>query len=108
MNLRRCYSADFETTTDENDCRVWAYAVCNIDDPSDFQYGNSMEDFIKFCAEPKINYKLWFHNLKFDGSFIINWLLNNNFTHIKDEKEKQDKTFTTLITNLGQFYNITI
>ena len=108
MNIRRCFSADFETTTDENDCRVWAYAVCNIDDPSEFKYGNSMDDFIKFCADPKINYKLWFHNLKFDGSFIMDWLLNNGFVHIKDRKNKQDKTFTTLITNLGQFYNITI
>ena len=108
MNLRRCFSADFETTTDENDCRVWAYATCNIDEPSDFKYGNSMEEFMEFCAEPKINYKLWFHNLKFDGSFIIDWLLINGFTHIKDEKEKRDKTFTTLITNLGQFYSIVI
>lgn len=108
MNLKRCFSADFETTTDENDCRVWAYATCNIDDPTDFKYGNSMEDFMKFCAEPKINYKLWFHNLKFDGSFIIDWLLNNNFTHISDKENKRDRTFTTLITNLGQFYSITI
>lgn len=108
MNLRRCFSADFETTTDVNDCRVWAYATCNIDEPSDFKYGNSMEDFMEFCADPKINYKLWFHNLKFDGSFIIDWLLNNEFTHIKDRKEKRDKTFTTLITNLGQFYSIVI
>jgi hypothetical protein len=108
MNLRRCFSADFETTTDENDCRVWAYAICGIADHEDFRYGNSMADFMKFCADPKINYKLWFHNLKFDGSFIMDWLLNNGFTHIQDRKDRQDKTFTTLITNLGQFYNITI
>lgn len=108
MNLRRCFSADFETTTDENDCRVWAYALCNIDDPSDFQYGNSLDDFIKFCRNSKFNYKIWFHNLKFDGSFIIDWLLNNGFTHIKDRKDRADKTFTTVITSLGQFYSITI
>jgi hypothetical protein len=24
------YTADFETTTDENDCRVWAYGVCEV------------------------------------------------------------------------------
>lgn len=108
MNLKRCYSADFETTTDENDCRVWAYAICNVDNPQEFKYGNSIEEFIKFCANPKVNYKVWFHNLKFDGMFILDYLLNNGFTHIKDHKEKADRTFTTLITNLGQFYNITI
>ena len=108
MNLRRCFSADFETTTDVNDCRVWAYAICNIDDPSDFRYGNSIEEFIKFCAEPKINYKVWFHNLKFDGMFIIDYLLNHGYEHVEDRKMKKDKTFSTMITNLGQFYNITI
>ena len=108
MNLRRCFSADFETTTDENDCRVWAYAVCNIDDPTDFRYGNSIDEFIKFCAEPKINYKLFFHNLKFDGSYIISHLLLSGYTWVKDKKEKRDKTFTTLITDMGQFYSITI
>lgn len=108
MNLIRCYSADFETTTDVNDCRVWAWAVSNIDDAEDFIYGNSMESFMKFCAEPKINYKLWFHNLKFDGSYIISYLLSNGYTWIGDKKDKDDKTFTTLITDMGQFYSITI
>lgn len=108
MNLQRCFAADFETTTDENDCRVWAYAVCNVDDYTRFEYGNSIEEFFDFCADPKINYKLWFHNLKFDGSFIIAWLEASGFTHIKDRKDKKDKTYTTLITDMGQFYSIVI
>ena len=108
MNLTRCFSADFETTTDENDCRVWAWAVSNIDDPENFIYGNSMDGFMKFCADPKINYKLWFHNLKFDGSYIISYLLYNGYTWIGDKKDKGDKTFTTLITDMGQFYSIII
>lgn len=108
MNIRRCFSADFETTTDVKDCRVWAFAVCNVDEPSDFRYGNSIDEFIKFCAEPKINYKLFFHNLKFDGSYIISYLLHSGYTWIADKNEKDDKTFTTLITDMGQFYNITI
>ena len=108
MQLRRCFSADFETTTDENDCRVWAWAVCNIDNPTEFKYGNSIEQFIKFCADPKINYKIWFHNLKFDGMFILDYLLNHGFVHITDLKQKDDNTFTTLITNLGHFYSIII
>ena len=90
MNLRRCFTADFETTTDENDCRVWAYATCNIDDPTDFRYGNSIEDFIKFCADSKLNYKIWFHNLKFDGSYVISHLLLSGYTWIKDKKEKRE------------------
>lgn len=103
-----CYTADFETTTDDNDCRVWAYALCNIDDPSDFQYGTSFEGFIDFCSNPKKNYTLYFHNLKFDGSFILSWLLQHGFEYIEDKKDRRDSTFTTLITDRGQFYSIEI
>lgn len=108
MDISRCFAADFETTTDENDCRVWAYAVCNVDDYSDFRYGNSMDEFFEFCANPIANYKLWFHNLKFDGSYIINYLLTNGYEWIQDRKDKAPKTFTTLITDMGQFYSIVI
>ena len=108
MNLSRCFAADFETTTDENDCRVWAYAVCNVDDYTDFRYGNSIEEFFEFCSNPVTNYKIWFHNLKFDGVYIIDYLLNNGFRWIEDPKDKDYKTFTTLITDMGQFYSIVI
>ena len=102
------YTADFETTTDEDDCRVWAYAVCNIDEPTDFKYGETFEQFIDFCADRKNNYTLYFHNLKFDGAFIISWLLHNSFEYISDKKDRRDNTFTTLITDMGQFYAIEI
>ena len=71
MNLRLCFAGDFETTTDENDARVWAYSLCNVDDPSEFLYGNSIDDFFDFCSDYLHNYKIWFHNLKFDGLWII-------------------------------------
>lgn len=102
------YTADFETTTDEDDCRIWAYAVCNVDDPEEFHYGTTFEEFIRFCAHPKKNYTLYFHNLKFDGSFILSWLLDNGYRYISDKKERADFTFTTLITDMGQFYAIEI
>ena len=102
------FTADFETTTDEKDCRVWAYALCNIDNPDEFYYGNSFEDFIQFCSDDKNNYTLYFHNLKFDGAFILSWLLHNGYEYIEDRKDKRDHTFTTLITDMGQFYLIEI
>lgn len=102
------YTADFETTTDENDCRVWAYALCNIDDPTEFIYGNNIDDFFDFCCESKDNLKIWFHNLKFDSAFLLEYLFSHSFVHIKDRKEKRDFTFTTLITDMGQFYSIEV
>lgn len=108
MKLSRCFAADFETTTDENDCRVWAYSLCNVDDPELFLYGNNIDDFIAFCADPKYNFRLWFHNLKFDCVYILNYLFTHGYTWIGDKKDKADKTFTTLITDMGQVYSLTI
>ena len=102
------YTVDFETTTEEQDCRVWAYAICEIGDPDNFTYGNSLDDFMEWCANPKSNDVLYFHNLKFDGEYIIHWLLSNGFTYIEDKKDKDDLTFTTLITDMGQFYSIEV
>ena len=102
------YTADFETTVDENDCRVWAYAICEIGKPDNFIYGNSIEDFISWCSRRETNDILYFHNLKFDGEYIIHWLLSNGYTFIKDKKDRADMTFTTLITEMGQFYSIEV
>jgi len=108
MKLSRCFAADFETTTDEDDARVWAYSLCNVDDYNNFRYGKTIEEFLEFCANPKENYKLWFHNLKFDSAYIISFLLTHGFTCIEDSKDKKDNTFTTLITDMGQYYSMTI
>ena len=116
------YTADFETTTDENDCRVWAWGVCSIDNPDVFIHGNNLETFIDFIANAK-NSTFYFHNLKFDGEFIIAHLFENGFKHIvvekpgvknSDKRSKKDfinyskyetpKAFTTLISDKGQFY----
>lgn len=104
----RKFTADFETNVSEDDCRVWAYALCEIGNTDNFIYGNTIDDFIKWCMNKKENYVLYFHNLKFDGEYIFSYLLNNGYTCIKDKKEKQDKTFTTLISDTGQFYSIEI
>ena len=102
------FTADFETTTDVNDCRVWAYAICEIGNTKNFMYGNTIEDFIKFCSDKQHNYILYFHNLKFDGEYIFSYLLNNGYDFVKDKKERRDKTFTCLISDMGQFYSIEI
>ena len=104
----RKFACDFETTTNEDDCRVWAYALCEIGNVDNFKYGNSIDEFIRFCKNKKENYILYFHNLKFDGEYIFNYLLNNGYECIKTKKERRDNTFTTLISDTGQFYSIEI
>ena len=102
------FSCDFETTTDADDCRVWAFACCEIGNSDNFFYGNCIEDFIEWCANPKENVTCYFHNLKFDGSYICDYLMTHDFTHIENKKERADNTFTTLITDMGQWYKIEI
>ncbi|MCX4254706.1 MAG: hypothetical protein OSJ63_05530 [Bacilli bacterium] len=107
MKVIKKYSCDFETTTDEEDCRVWAVGICEIGNIENFIYYNNIKDFITWC-EQNSGSLLYFHNLKFDGEFIFQYLLNNEFTWIKDKKEKKDKTFTCLISDMGMFYSIEI
>lgn len=104
----RKFTVDFETNVSENDCRVWAYGLCEIGDTDNFIYGNDIEDFIKWCADKKENYILYFHNLKFDGEYIFSYLLNHEYSCIQNKNEKADKTFTALISDTGQFYSIEI
>lgn len=105
--MSKMYTADFETTTDENDCRVWAYGICDINNPEDFIYGNNIADFISWCRKGE-NKTLFFHNLKFDGEFIISYLLNNNYTYVEDMKDAESHTFSTLISDMGHFYSMEI
>lgn len=101
------YTADFETTTDVNDCRVWAFATCNIENHNEFEYGNSMEAFMDWCKK-HTGSDVYFHNLKFDGSFIVNYLLSNGYEWIKNRKELSTHSFNTLITDTGLWYIIEI
>ena len=102
------FTADFETNVSESDCRVWAFALCEINDTNNFIYGNCIEDFIDWCSNKKANHILYFHNLKFDAEYIFSYLLQNGYTCIKDKTERADKTFTTLISDTGQFYSLEI
>lgn len=69
--------------------------------------GNNIDSFFEFCKAEK-NPEIYFHNLKFDGEFIISYLLNHGFEHIKDRKEKKNNSFTTLISDMGMFYSIVV
>lgn len=102
------YVADFETCVWlEDETYVWAYAICEIGNEDNIIIGNSLNEFMEFCKNSN-NSTIYFHNLKFDGSFILNWCLENKYEYIKDKKEAKSKTFTTLISDTGMFYQITI
>lgn len=102
------FTADFETCVWlEDETYIWAWAVCEIGNPENFYYGNTIESFFKFVEEQK-NAKFYFHNLKFDGSFILDYLLTHNFKFVDDKKKYENKTFSTIISDSGMFYNIEV
>ena len=102
------FVGDFETATWKDDeTWVWAWSTCSIDSNYSLEYGSSIESFFEWI-EGKINPIIYFHNLKFDGEFILYYLNKNGFSWIKDRKERKDKTYTTLISDLGQFYQIEV
>lgn len=101
------FTADFETTTNPDDCRIWATGICSIDEKLDFCYGNNIEYFLWHASKHK-NATYYFHNLKFDGEFIINHLFRNDFSYLTNRRYLTPHSFTTLISDKGQFYSMEI
>lgn len=107
----KVFTADFETTTPEtceNETWVWSYGTYEIGKDNSFQWGTQIEHFMDWCQKGE-NKLVYFHNLKFDGYFILDYLLNNGFKWSKKKKEKpQPKTFRTIISQDNLFYEIEV
>lgn len=101
------YVADFETTTDPDNCFVWAYAICEVGNKEEVIIGTNINDFMKWCKDQVDNPKIFFHNLKFDAQFIFQWLYHNGFEH-RESNAKESKTFTTLISDKGLYYAVEV
>lgn len=113
MRRSKRFTCDFETSTVEwykkdGYARVWAYSICEIGNPDNFIYGNNIDDFMKWCMNPKNNSTCYWHNMKFDGEYIFYWLLSHGYECIEDKKARKDKTFTCLLSDTGLFYSIEI
>ncbi len=69
MSVKRgVYVADFETTTDPNDCRVWGYGLMSVDNHDHYVIDNNIDSFMEYCQQLKSD--IYFHNLRFDGSSL--------------------------------------
>jgi hypothetical protein len=104
----KSFVADFETTTNPDNCHVWAYAICEVGNKEEVIIGTNIHDFMMWCKKQPDNVKVYFHNLKFDGQFILHWLFKNGFVHVHDRKDRATNTFTTLISDKGMYYNIEV
>ena len=114
---KRRFAADFETLSEEHSMkegktRVHGWAIASIDCPS---YENIIctstvkENMIDDFLNESMKYNMrdfYFHNLKFDGNFILSYLLLNGYTI--DDKLSSPKTFNSLIDDKGNFYSILV
>ena len=101
------FTADFETATWlQDESFVWAWALCEIGNTENLKIGNTIESFFE-TIEKEENPQIMFHNLKFDGEFILFHLLKLGYEHV-DRKEKKTKSFSTLISDMGLFYQIEV
>lgn len=99
------YTADFETTTDPETAHVWSWESCVVGDPDNFCRGIDIESFIEYCSlEDRV---IYFHNLKFDSSYILSYLLTHGYSW-SNKRALNKHEFSTLISNMGQFYSITV
>lgn len=99
------YIADFETNNCEDDCRVWAWGIMDID-TQNWTWGTNIEGFFNYIISNSITGIIYFHNLKFDGDFILNYLLRKGYKYNK----KADKKgyFSSLISGTGSFYSLKV
>lgn len=110
MKATKWYVADFETTSygyylDNGYTKVWLFAVCD-NDANVTQIGTSIEQFIEYI-KTLYGKTIYFHNLKFDGEFILSYLLSTGWQYYEDLNDTK-KGFTCLIGEMGEFYGLDI
>lgn len=110
------FAADFETTVFDNQERtdVWSAAIVPFYSEEVEVYGR-IEDFWERVKSYKENIVIYFHNLKFDGSFLIYFLqfgcqykLALEDGHWKKPNKMENKEMQYSISNKGVFYNLQI
>lgn len=115
------YACDFETTVYAGQERtdVWA-AACVALHSEDVRIFGNITDFFRFFVNMRKTVRLYFHNLKFDGNFILDALMykwgyrpsylrlpNGEVKEISD-KDMLPKTYKYSISTMGQWYKIII
>lgn len=109
------YVADFETRElDDEQIKageqtyVWAWALCNCYNINNVPDGTSIRTFMKKLEQLNSGSYVYFHNLKFDGNFIINYLIKKGFKEVSRLKDLVSYSYTALVDGMGTWYSITI
>lgn len=105
------FAGDFETTT-LAPTHVWCWQVRDVATSEIHSQGTSIESFVNEAPGKLI----FFHNLGFDASFVVDYLLRNGYKWTALDKSKAGKSngdhelrqgqFTSLIGDMGQHYSV--
>lgn len=115
--VKHC-TADFETSyIDEKreDVYVWSWGLGELFSRK-YKDGTTLDSFMDTILKDKYVYDIAFHNLKFDGNYILPYLYRNGYQYVNNKTfmnkwkngEEMSKLFTHNITAMGQWFNITI
>lgn len=109
--MRKWFVADFETTSESfyeryGYTKVWLYSICDSN-AMIVNDGDSIEAFIDFVKRNLCGKAIYFHNLKFDGSFIIDYLMKQGYQYCEDIT-KAERGLSCLIGDSGEVYNIQV
>jgi len=106
--VKTIYVADFETTTEPSDCRVWAWGMVDIEKSRSAWHVEIGQDIGSFMGRlQKEDSIVYFHNLKFDGAFLLDYLLRKKYRYIEDGRPRHGE-FTSIISSMNQWYSVTI
>lgn len=112
MRTKEWFVADFETKNEDfyNEhgfTEVWLYAISNPQGEI-VNYGENIEQFLDYCCKELNNCVVYFHNLRFDGSFILSYIIKKKYKFLEKIDYNSGKSYTTLISEEGQFYSIKV
>lgn len=121
---KRIFVGDFETTVykGQEDTEVWASAVVELGS-EDCKVFGCIEDTWTYLTHLKSDVVIYYHNLGFDGTFWLCYLLGrlklkqayedlSDESHFKvkwlDMKDMPDRSIKYSISNMGKYYNIIV
>ena len=87
---------------------MWLWGTVDIDRPDAvLEWGIDIESYVDEVA--KENSTTYFHNLKFDGHFLIDWMLKHGYTYVDEgDRGLVRGTFSALISDQNKVYSITV
>lgn len=117
----RIFVGDFETTVYKGqvNTEVWASASVEIG-TEDVQIFHSIDEQFKYFVGLKSNLIVYYHNLKFDGSFWLSYFmvdrgfkqatiqLTESTYEFKDLRDLRSGEFTYSVSAMGQWYRMVI